>query len=199
MPARSYSRSKKGGAIAPEVNALENALQNIQSDVETAMTKLKELQDKSQEIQEQSLEKQTDTETPAPLETEKTNTDNDTDSEEENEEEEEEEEKDKDEKEEIKLDDQSISINGFDGTVKQLKDSMKKKASQLSKNKRYKDKADSINKTLKDVNENAKNTNDVEEIVKRNTSLTFKNNNLMGGKKTVSHKKRKARRSRKTH
>ena len=196
MPARSYSRSKKGGAIAPEVNALENALQNIQSDVETAMTKLKELQDKSQEIQEQSLEKQTDTETPAPLETEKTNTDNDTDSEEENEEEED---KDKDEKEEIKLDDQSISINGFDGTVKQLKDSMKKKASQLSKNKRYKDKADSINKTLKDVNENAKNTNDVEEIVKSNTSLTFKNNNLMGGKKTVSHKKRKARRSRKTH
>ena len=196
MPARSYSRSKKGGAIAPEVNALENALQNIQSDVETAMTKLKELQDKSQEIQEQSLEKQTETETPAPLETEKTNTDNDTDSEEENEEEED---KDKDEKEEIKLDDQSISINGFDGTVKQLKDSMKKKASQLSKNKRYKDKADSINKTLKDVNENAKNTNDVEEIVKSNTSLTFKNNNLMGGKKTVSHKKRKARRSRKTH
>jgi len=41
MPARSYSRSKKGGAIAPQVNALENALQNIQSDVETAMTKLK--------------------------------------------------------------------------------------------------------------------------------------------------------------
>jgi hypothetical protein len=201
MPARSYSRSKKGGAIAPEVNALENALQNIQSDVETAMTKLKELQDKSLEIQEQSLEKQTETETPAPLETEKTNTDNDTDSEEENEEEEEEEDKDKDkdEKEEIKLDDQSISINGFDGTVKQLKDSMKKKASQLSKNKRYKDKADSINKTLKDVNENAKNTNDVEEIVKSNTSLTFKNNNLMGGKKTVSHKKRKARRSRKKH
>ena len=199
MPARSYSRSKRGGAIAPEVNALENALQNIQSDVETAMTKLKELQDKSQEIQEQSPEKQT--ETPAPLETEKTNTDNDTDSEEENEEEEEEEDKDKDkdEKEEIKLDDQSISINGFDGTVKQLKDSMKKKASQLSKNKRYKDKADSINKTLKDVNENAKNSNDVEEIVKSNTSLTFKNNNLMGGKKTVSHKKRKARRSRKTH
>jgi len=199
MPARSYSRSKKGGAIAPEVNALENALQNIQSDVETAMTKLKELQDKSQEIQEQSLEKQTETETPAPLETEKTNTDNDTDSEEENEEEEEEEDKDKDEKEEIKLDDQSISINGFDGTVKQLKDSMKKKASQLSKNKRYKDKADSINKTLKDVNENAKNSNDVEEIVKSNTSLTFKNNNLMGGKKTVSNKKRKARRSRKKH
>jgi hypothetical protein len=199
MPARSYSRSKKGGAIAQEVNALENALQNIQSDVETAMTKLKELQDKSLEIQEPSPEKQTETETPAPLETEKTNTDNDTDSEEENEEEEEEEDKDKDEKEEIKLDDQSISINGFDGTVKQLKDSMKKKASQLSKNKRYKDKADSINKTLKDVNENAKNTNDVEEIVKSNTSLTFKNNNLMGGKKTVSHKKRKARRSRKTH
>ena len=201
MPARSYSRSKKGGAIAPQVNALENALQNIQSDVETAMTKLKELQDKSLEIQEQSPEKQT--ETPAPLETEKTNTDNDTDSEEENEEEEEEEEedkdKDKDEKEEIKLDDQSISINGFDGTVKQLKDSMKKKASQLSKNKRYKDKADSINKTLKDVNENAKNSNDVEEIVKSNTSLTFKNNSLMGGKKTVSHKKRKARRSRKKH
>lgn len=199
MPARSYSRSKKGGAIAPEVNALENALQNIQSDVETAMTKLKELQDKSQEIQEQSPEKQTETETPAPLETEKTNTDNDTDSEEENEEEEEEEDKDKDEKEEIKLDDQSISINGFDGTVKQLKDSMKKKASQLSKNKRYKDKADSINKTLKDVNENAKNSNDVEEIVTSNTSLTFKNNSLMGGKKTVSHKKRKARRSRKKH
>jgi len=203
MPARSYSRSKKGGAIAPEVNALENALQNIQSDVETAMTKLKELQDKSLEIQERSPEKQTETETPAPLETEKTNTDNDTDSEEENEEEEEEEDKDKDkdkdEKEEIKLDDQSISINGFDGTVKQLKDSMKKKASQLSKNKRYKDKADSINKTLKDVNENAKNSNDVEEIVKSNTSLTFKNNNLMGGKKTVSNKKRKARRSRKKH
>jgi chromosome segregation ATPase len=199
MPARSYSRSKKGGAIAPEVNALENALQNIQSDVETAMTKLKELQDKSLEIQERSPEKQTETETPAPLETEKTNTDNDTDSEEENEQEEEEEDKDKDEKEEIKLDDQSISINGFDGTVKQLKDSMKKKASQLSKNKRYKDKADSINKTLKDVNENAKNSKDVEDIVTSNTSLTFKNNNLMGGKKTVSHKKRKARRSRKTH
>ena len=31
MPARSYSRSKKGGAIAPEVNALENAFSSIEN------------------------------------------------------------------------------------------------------------------------------------------------------------------------
>jgi hypothetical protein len=102
-------------------------------------------------------------------------------------------------KEEIKLDDQPVSINGFDGTVKQLKDSMKRKAGQLSKNKRYKDKADSITDTIKEINDKAATSKDVEEIVSNNTSLTFKNNNLMGGKKTVSHKKKKARRSRKKH
>ena len=195
MPGRSYSRSKKGGDSSSVLNDLEKSLKSIQSDVDLALEKLKSLgkniQSKEAEEEEEKLkptveedeEEEVEKEKPETLEVKEEKTD--TDDEEE-------------EKEEIKLDDQPISINGFEGTVKQLKDSMKKKAGQLSKNKNYKDKADSINASLKQI-QNAKNSKDVEDIVKSNTSLTFKNNNLMGGKKTVNHKKRKAKRSRRKH
>jgi len=186
MPGRSYSRSKKGGDSSSVLNDLEKSLKSIQSDVDLALEKLKSLGENIQSKEaEEEEEEEVDEEKPETLEVKVKEEETDTDEEEE-------------EKEEIKLDDQPISINGFEGTVKQLKDSMKKKAGQLSKNKNYKDKADSINASLKQI-QNAKNSKDVEDIVKSNTSLTFKNNNLMGGKKTVNHKKRKAKRSRRKH
>jgi len=196
MPGRSRTRSKKGGdslSVPNELNDLENSLKSIKSDVDLALEKLKSLgeniQSKEEEKEEVEEEKEEVEEEKPKTQTEEEQKEDDTDSEEEPEE----------VIEEIKLDDQPISINGFDGTVKQLKDSMKRKAAQLSKNKRYKDKADSITATIKEINDKAATSKDVEEIVTGNTSLTFKNNNLMGGKKTVSHKKKKARRSRKKH
>jgi hypothetical protein len=194
MPGRSYSRSKKGGAVNQDLTDLKTSLTTIQDDVKNAMDKLNSLEkniqskepeekeeEEKEEEEKEEEEKEEEAKIPGPLD--------DTDTDEEPEE----------VKEEIKLDDQPISINGFDGTVKQLKDSMKRKAGQLSKNKKYKDKADSITATIKEINDKAANSKDVEEIVTSNISLTFKNNNLMGGKKTVSHKKRKVRRSRKKH
>jgi chromosome segregation ATPase len=196
MPGRSRTRSKKGGdslSVPNELNDLENSLKSIKSDVDLALEKLKSLgeniQSKEEEKEEVEEEKEEVEEVEPKTQTEEEQKEDDTDSEEEPEE----------VIEEIKLDDQPISINGFDGTVKQLKDSMKRKAAQLSKNKRYKDKADSITATIKEINDKAATSKDVEEIVTGNTSLTFKNNNLMGGKKTVSNKKKKARRSRKKH
>jgi len=196
MPGRSRTRSKKGGdslSVPNELNDLENSLKSIKSDVDLALEKLKSLgeniQSKEEEKEEVEEEKEEVEEEKPKTQTEQEQKEDDTDSEEEPEE----------VIEEIKLDDQPISINGFDGTVKQLKDSMKRKAAQLSKNKRYKDKADSITATIKEINDKAATSKDVEEIVTGNTSLTFKNNNLMGGKKTVSNKKKKARRSRKKH
>jgi len=196
MPGRSRTRSKKGGdslSVPNELNDLENSLKSIKSDVDLALEKLKSLgeniQFKEEEKEEVEEEKEEVEEVEPKTQTEEEQKEDDTDSEEEPEE----------VIEEIKLDDQPISINGFDGTVKQLKDSMKRKAAQLSKNKRYKDKADSITATIKEINDKAATSKDVEEIVTGNTSLTFKNNNLMGGKKTVSNKKKKARRSRKKH
>jgi chromosome segregation ATPase len=196
MPGRSRTRSKKGGdslSVPNELNDLENSLKSIKSDVDLALEKLKSLgeniQSKEEEKEEVEEEKEEVEEEKPKTQTEEEQKEDDTDSEEEPEE----------VIEEIKLDDQPISINGFDGTVKQLKDSMKRKAAQLSKNKRYKDKADSITATIKEINDKAATSKDVEEIVTGNTSLTFKNNNLMGGKKTVSNKKKKARRSRKKH
>ena len=196
MPGRSRTRSKKGGdslSVPNELNDLENSLKSIKSDVDLALEKLKSLgeniQSKEEEKEEVEEEKEEVEEEKPKTQTEEEQKEDDTDSEEEPEE----------VIEEIKLDDQPISINGFDGTVKQLKDSMKRKAAQLSKNKRYKDKADSITATIKEINDKAATSKDVEEIVTGNTSLTFKNNNLMGGKKTVSNKKKMARRSRKKH
>lgn len=198
MPGRSYSRSKKGGdslSIPNGLNDLENSLISIKSDVDDALKKLKSLEEniQSKEEEEKSKPKEEEEEEeeqkPETLEVKEEQKEDETDTDEEPDE----------VKEEIKLDDQPVSINGFDGTVKQLKDSMKRKAGQLSKNKRYKDKADSITATIKDINDKAETSKDVEDIVTSNTSLTFKNNNLMGGKKTVSNKKRKGRRSRKKH
>ena len=196
MPGRSRTRSKKGGdslSVPNELNDLENSLKSIKSDVDLALEKLKSLgeniRSKEEEKEEVEEEKEEVEEVEPKTQTEQEQKEDDTDSEEEPEE----------VIEEIKLDDQPISINGFDGTVKQLKDSMKRKAAQLSKNKRYKDKADSITATIKEINDKAATSKDVEEIVTGNTSLTFKNNNLMGGKKTVSNKKKKAKRSRKKH
>jgi hypothetical protein len=182
MRGRSRTRSQKGGDSSSVLNELENSLKSIQSDVNLALEKVKSLGENIQYKEEEEEE-----EKPKEEEEEKKEVETDTDEEPE------------EVKEEIKLDDQPVSINGFDGTVKQLKDSMKRKAGQLSKNKRYKDKADNITDTIKEINDKAATSKDVEEIVTSNTSLTFKNNNLMGGKKTVSHKKKKARRSRKKH
>ena len=194
MPGRSRTRSKKGGESLSVIDDLGKSLKSIKSDVDLALEKLKlleeNIQSKEEEVKPKPEEEEEENIT-VPLEQ---NDDTDTDEELEEVKEEPEE-----VKEEIKLDDQPISINGFDGTVKQLKDSMKRKAGQLSKNKKYKDKADSITATIKEINDKAANSKDVEKIVTSNTALTFKNNNLMGGKKTVSHKKRKAIRSRKKH
>lgn len=205
MPGRSYSRSKKGGAVSAEIDTLVKSLQQIQTDVNNAIENVKILENKCDKIEEQSIPEQQ----PQVKETD----DNDNEDEDkkleqnidETEKKSEEteindEESDSDEDTEEKntdnLDERELSINGFTGNVKDLKLTMKNKFKQLSGKKKYQDKAKKISDTMK-LLDNAKNIIDVEKIIKENSSLTFKNNKLMGGKQTLKHKKRKGNKSKK--
>lgn len=88
----------------------------------------------------------------------------------------------------INLMDQPISISGYDGTVGEIVSKINKKISQLnspSSKGKYSDKSNQlkgINKSIRD----ASSVDEVKSIV--SGKLTFKNNNLMGGK-TKKHRK----------
>ena len=64
MPARSYSRLKKGGnslSVPDELNDLENSLKSIKSDVDLALEKIKSLGEKIQSKEEkEEVEKSDD-------------------------------------------------------------------------------------------------------------------------------------------
>ena len=179
MPGRSYSRSVKGGdKNVDSINDIKKALLKIQDEVSKVMKQLEEVDvvDKNDESSDDEREEE-------PVVEEK--------------------EEPVVEEKESKLDDQTISINGFDGTVKEMKSTMKNKASQLSKNKKnkmYTDKAKIINDLLDKIS-NSNDVDKIKDLVKDNFKITFKNNKLMGGsiKKTkklrMKHKKHKTMRN----
>ena len=177
------SFSKKGGKSSTQIESLKDDIIRVQDELKTILSKLEdvELSEKSKEDSEKSIIETQDQDS----------NNNDTDSDSDNE----------DSVEEIKkedINDQTISIDGFDGTVKNLKSTMKSKIKQLSKTPRYKDKSDKFSKILTEVDESGT-VDEIKDVLKKSYSATFKNNKLMGGKKTVSRKKKSSNRSLKRH
>lgn len=182
------SFSKKGGKSSTQIESLKDDIIRVQDELKTILSKLEdvELSEKSKEDVELSEKSKEDSEKSI-IETQDSNNDTDSDS-------------DSDNEDSVKEDinDQTISIDGFDGTVKNLKSTMKSKIKQLSKTPRYKDKADKFSKILTEVDESGT-VDDIKDVLKKSYSATFKNNKLMGGKKTISRKKKSSNRSLKRH
>jgi len=192
MP-RSYSRrrSRKGGDSAQiidlqtKVEKIEKQLSDVKSelnslekqDIETSMEKSKS--DDDEEVEET---KETIEEVPSDDEGEKEKV----------------EEKEEVEEKEIPLTQQKIDVTGFQGSVGDAMQSIKGKMRQLQKpsNKgRYDEKADKFKQSLAEMKA-AKSISDIEEIINKTPSLNFKNNKLMGGKKTKKIHHRKGKKSR---
>tara|TARA_R110002153_G_scaffold35721_4_gene106057 strand:+ start:820 stop:1404 length:585 start_codon:yes stop_codon:yes gene_type:complete len=192
MP-RSYSRrrSRKGGDSAQlidlqtKVEKIEKQLSDVKSelnslekqDIETSMEKSKS--DDDEEVEET---KETIEEVPSDDEGEKEKV----------------EEKEEVEEKEIPLTQQKIDVTGFQGSVGDAMQSIKGKMRQLQKpsNKgRYDEKADKFKQSLAEMKA-AKSISDIEEIINKTPSLNFKNNKLMGGKKTKKRHHRKGKKSR---
>ena len=194
MP-RSYSRrrSRKGGDSAQiidlqtKVEKIEKQLSDVKSelnslekqDIETSMEKSKS--DDDEEVEET---KETIEEVPSDDEGEKEKV---------------EEKEEVEEKEiEIPLTQQKIDVTGFQGSVEDAMQSIKGKMRQLQKpsNKgRYDEKANKFKQSLAEMKA-AKSISDIEEIINKTPSLNFKNNKLMGGKKTKKRHHRKGKKSR---
>ena len=192
MP-RSYSRrrSRKGGDSAQiidlqtKVEKIEKQLSDVKSelnslekqDIETSMEKSKS--DDDEEVEET---KETIEEVPSDDEGEKEKV----------------EEKEEVEQKEIPLTQQKIDVTGFQGSVGDAMQSIKGKMRQLQKpsNKgRYDEKANKFKQSLAEMKA-AKSISDIEEIIHKTPSLNFKNNKLMGGKKTKKRHHRKGKKSR---
>ena len=192
MP-RSYSRrrARKGGDSAQiidlqtKVEKIEKQLSDVKSelnslekqDIETSMEKSKS--DDDEEVEET---KETIEEVPSDDEGEKEKV----------------EEKEEVEEKEIPLTQQKIDVTGFQGSVGDAMQSIKGKMRQLQKpsNKgRYDEKADKFKQSLAEMKA-AKSISDIEEIINKTPSLNFKNNKLMGGKKTKKRHHRKGKKSR---
>ena len=192
MP-RSYSRrrSRKGGDSAQiidlqtKVEKIEKQLSDVKSelnslekqDIETSMEKSKS--DDDEEVEET---KETIEEVPSDDEGEKEKV----------------EEKEEVEEKEIPLTQQKIDVTGFQGSVGDAMQSIKGKMRQLQKpsNKgRYDEKANKFKQSLAEMKA-AKSISDIEEIINKTPSLNFKNNKLMGGKKTKKRHHRKGKKSR---
>jgi hypothetical protein len=89
---------------------------------------------------------------------------------------------------------QDINLDGYSGTVKELIEKIRKKNSDLGKSSnkgKYQDKIDE-NKSVISAIQKASSIDDVKSAVQN--KLTFKNNNLMGGK-TKKHGKRRRNKS----
>ena len=194
MP-RSYSRrrARKGGDsvqiidLQTKVEKIEKQLSDVKSelnslekqDIEASMEKPKSDDDEVEETKEIIEEEPSDNEG-------------------ENEEEKEEIEEKEIEEKEIPLTQQKIDVTGFQGSVGDAMQSIKGKMRQLQKpsNKgRYDEKADKFKQSLAEMKA-AKSISDIEEIINKTPSLNFKNNKLMGGKKTKKRHHRKGKRSR---
>lgn len=101
----------------------------------------------------------------------------------------------------MSLEQQTISVDGFNGTVSQLKSQISGKIGQLTRNKKnqqYLDKAAKMKSVLNQIRA-SKTTSDVETVLKNNQFIVkFKNNTLMGGQKSKKHRKKsKGKNSRK--
>lgn len=184
------SFSKKGGKSSTQIESLKDDIIRVQDELKTILSKLEdvELSEKSKEDSNfDSKEDSKEDSEKSIIETQDSNNDTDSDS-------------DSDNEDSVKEDinDQTISIDGFDGTVKNLKSTMKSKIKQLSKTPRYKDKADKFSKILTEVDESGT-VDEIKDVLKKSYSATFKNNKLMGGKKTISRKKKSSNRSLKRH
>ena len=194
MP-RSYSRrrARKGGDsvqiidLQTKVEKIEKQLSDVKSelnslekqDIEASMEKPKSDDDEVEETKEIIEEEPSDNEG-------------------ENEEEKEEIEEKEIEEKEIPLTQQKIDVTGFQGSVGDAMQSIKGKMRQLQKpsNKgRYDEKADKFKQSLAEMKA-AKSISDIEEIINKTPSLNFKNNKLMGGKKTKKRHHRKGKKSR---
>ena len=101
----------------------------------------------------------------------------------------------------MSLEQQTITVDGFNGTVSQLKSQISGKIGQLTRNKKnqqYLDKAAKMKSVLNQIRA-SKTTSDVETVLKNNQFIVkFKNNTLMGGQKSKKHRKKsKGKNSRK--
>ena len=101
----------------------------------------------------------------------------------------------------MSLEQQTITVDGFNGTVSQLKSQISGKIGQLTRNKKnqqYLDKAAKMKSVLNQIRA-SKTTSDVENVLKNNQFIVkFKNNTLMGGQKSKKHRKKsKGKKSRK--
>ena len=101
----------------------------------------------------------------------------------------------------MSLEQQTITVDGFNGTVSQLKSQISGKIGQLTRNKKnqqYLDKAAKMKSVLNQIRA-SKTTSDVETVLKNNQFIVkFKNNTLMGGQKSKKHRKKsKGKKSRK--
>ena len=189
MP-RSYSRrrARKGGDsvqiidLQTKVEKIEKQLSDVKSelnslekqDIEASMEKPKSDDDEVEETKEIIEEEPSDNEG------------------------EKEEVKEEIEEKEIPLTQQKIDVTGFQGSVGDAMQSIKGKMRQLQKpsNKgRYDEKADKFKQSLAEMKA-AKSISDIEEIINKTPSLNFKNNKLMGGKKTKKRHHRKGKKSR---
>jgi Na+/phosphate symporter len=187
------SFSKKGGKSSTQIESLKDDIIRVQDELKTILSKLEDVELSEKSKEDSNFDSKEDSEKSI-IETQdqdSNNNDTDSDSDSDNE----------DSVKEIKkedINDQTISIDGFDGTVKNLKSTMKSKIKQLSKTPRYKDKADKFSKILTEVDESGT-VDEIKDVLKKSYSATFKNNKLMGGKKTISRKKKSSNRSLKRH
>ena len=79
---------------------------------------------------------------------------------------------------------QTLTINGFTGTVGELLSRMREKVIQLKKNAgdKYKVAIDKLNTASKKISADAIDTVDKIKEILKNEQLTFKNNRVFGGK-----------------
>jgi small-conductance mechanosensitive channel len=188
MP-RSYSRrrARKGGDTAQIID-LQTKVEKIEKQLSDVKSELNSLE--KQDI-EASIEKPKSDDEEVEK-TKETIIEDPSDNEEETKETEEIKEK------EIPLTQQKIDVTGFQGSVGDAMQSIKGKMRQLQKpsNKgRYDEKANKFKQSLAEMKA-AKSISDIEEIINKTPSLNFKNNKLMGGKKTKKRHHRKGKKSR---
>jgi hypothetical protein len=98
----------------------------------------------------------------------------------------------REERKEVPIMQQTITINGFTGTVGELLSRMREKVIQLKKNagNKYKTTIDKLSATAKKISSDATDSIDKIKEILKNDQITFKNNKLFGGKtKKIRNKK----------
>jgi hypothetical protein len=100
------------------------------------------------------------------------------------------------ERKEIPLMQQTITINGFTGTVSELLSRMREKVIQLKKNvgNKYKTTIDKLSATARKISSDAIDSVDKIKEILKNDQITFKNNKLFGGKTKKMRNNKKSNR-----